>query len=123
MAGPGHRRTARAGVSLLEALVALAILSLVLGASAAGLRGPSPRLRLQGELAELRRGAAETRARAVLTGTPAALPIEAGCGAPASMILFLADGTARGVGPCLESGDAVLWLDLDPLTGRLEARP
>jgi prepilin-type N-terminal cleavage/methylation domain-containing protein len=109
-----------AGYTLLEALVALAILALVAGLVAGATRGPSPELALRRTAAERTAEAATTRLSAVRAGATRDFTAPDACGGPGT-IRFHPDGTAQGPDLCLTKGDRSLRLALDTMTGRLAA--
>lgn len=109
-----------AGLSLLETLIALAILAMVMGLGASAFRGPSPTLRLQKEAAALIGTATALRQRAILENR--ALKMEdsaAPCEETDKPLTFFPDGTASGPDLCLTANDLHLRLTLNALTGRL----
>lgn len=114
---PSDRGKGEAGVTLLEALVALGIIALVSSVAVTALRPPSPALVLEQQAAELISEAATARSQAIHTAAPVALELP-GCGAVLEAV-FHPDGTARGTGACLTERGATLRLRLSPLTGRL----
>ncbi len=114
--------SSRAGLSLFETLMALTILALVAGVSAAGMRGPSPALQLRRQAADLTRQVAAARLQAARDSRTVWIALESmPCNpqAPARAGLF-ADGTGKAPDLCLTHPDApTLRLRMDPLTGRL----
>ena len=109
-----------AGLSLLEALIALAILALVMGLSASAFRGPSPALRLQKEAATLIGAATALRQRAILENKALKMGDSAvPCEETDKPLTFFPDGTASSPDLCLTAGDLHLRLTLNALTGRL----
>lgn len=108
------------GLSLLEALIALAILAMVMGLSASTFRGPSPTLRLQKEAAVLIRTASQLRQRAIREDKVLSMESNgATCDEPDTPLSFFPDGTALGPDLCLTSESLQLRLTLNALTGRL----
>ncbi len=109
-----------AGLSLLETLIALAILAMVMGLSASAFRGPSPTLRLQKEAATLTRAATVLRQRAIREGNTVTME-DSGtpCEETDKPLTFFPDGTASGPDLCLSADDLHLRLTLNALTGRL----
>ncbi len=109
-----------AGLSLLEALIALAILALIMGLSASTFRGPSPALRLQKQAAELIGSAATLRQRAIREGDTLQLETKGlACEGTDQPLSFFPDGTSSGPDLCLTAGDQQLRLQLNFLTARL----
>ena len=108
------------GLSLLEALVALAILALIMGLSASTFRGPSPALRLQKQAAELIGSATTLRQRAIREGKTRQLETKGlTCEVTDQPLLFFPDGTASGPDLCLMADNQQLRLQLNVLTARL----
>ncbi|MEL7092177.1 MAG: hypothetical protein AAFN94_10635 [Pseudomonadota bacterium] len=106
----------RAGVSLFETMVALAVLSLILAVVAVSVRPPSPRLQAEAALAALQRQAQESRLRAMTTGNRVTMGTDAVCtNSPAPV--FYPDGTATGGPLCL----GARTITLSPLTGTLDS--
>lgn len=109
-----------AGLSILEALIALAILAMVMGLSASAFRGPSPTLRLQKEAAVLIRTASQLRQRAIREGKDLSMESNGlACGEPDIPLSFFPDGTGIGPDLCLTAESHQLRLTLNALTGRL----
>ena len=116
-------RRARAGFTLFEALIALAIISLVAGLVLATNTGPSARLRLEAEISRLAEDASIHRARAVALATDVVwAPTAATCDGPPIKASFFADGTAEASDICLTLGGEEARLTLDPVSGRLRHR-
>ncbi|WP_299695288.1 prepilin-type N-terminal cleavage/methylation domain-containing protein [uncultured Tateyamaria sp.] len=105
----------RAGVTLFETMVSLAILSLILAVAATAVRPPSPRLQAEATLSELVRQAQEVRLRAIASGTTAVFDTDTLCD-DAAKVRFYPDGSATGGPLCV----ADRTLTLRPLTGTLE---
>lgn len=114
---PPH--SGRAGVTLFEALVVLALLAILTGVALGARRGPSPALELARLVAARSAEAARLRRLAVETGVPTSLEAPDGCDG-ATTLVFLPDGTARGDDLCISVGDRSARLTLDRLTGRLD---
>jgi prepilin-type N-terminal cleavage/methylation domain-containing protein len=109
------KAVARAGFTLFEALISLAILSLVLAIVALAIRPPSPAIRAQSDAAQLTRDAIERRAEAVdkqkLISWYPDVPL---CDDEVSEVFqFFPDGTASGPDICLLN----IRLALHPLAG------
>ena len=116
---PSDARRPDAGFSLLETLVALAILAAVTGVAAAALRGPSPTLRLDAAVTALMREATAARHRAVVEGRTVPLPLPR-CDGAETVARFHPDGTASGAASaCLALAGLTRELRLSPLSGRL----
>ena len=116
-----HIGLSSAGLSLLEALIALAILALIMGLSASTFRGPSPALRLQKQAAELVGAAATLRQRAIREAATLELETEGlTCEDNGQPLSFFPDGTASGPDLCLNVKDQQLRLQLNALTARLK---
>lgn len=109
---------ADAGFTLLETLVALAILAAVAGVTAASLRGSPPSLQLDNAVAALTRDASTIRHRAVLTQSSLPLQITDCAGTEATLI-FHPDGTASPAEICVQQAGLTRRLSVSPLTGRL----
>lgn len=109
---------ARAGMTLFEVLVVLAILALMTSLALGLRRGPSPALLLERQASELEREATRLRGLAISGGSPQALDAEA-CETDAEPVTFHPAGTANGGDICLVAGDHRLRLAVDPLTGIL----
>lgn len=115
-----HIAKPNAGLSLLEALIALAILAMVMGLSASAFRGPSPTLRLQKEAAALIRTTSQLRQRAIREGTILSMETNGTtCDKLGTTLSFFPDGTAIGPDLCLKTESLQLRLALNVLTGRL----
>lgn len=108
----------RAGVSLFETMVALAILSLLVAVVAGAARGPSPRLQQEAAIAQILRAAQEVRLRAIQEGRAIAMGPDHTC-EDATAPTFFPDGSAQGGPLCLETR----VIRVDPLTGTLAAIP
>lgn len=105
----------RAGVTLFETMVALAVLSLIVAVVAVSVRPSSPQLRQQAALADLVRDAQDVRLRAMQEGRPVAIADDRVCeGARAPV--FYPDGSARFGPLCV--GERVVVVQ--PLTGTLD---
>ncbi len=115
-------RSDTAGFTLLEALVALAILSLVTALVATAARGPSPRLALQRLAAERIAEATEVRLAAIRSGVTQSYSAPDACNG-LSTIIFHPNGTASGADLCILHGDITLRIALDPVAGRLSPVP
>lgn len=116
---PAPRRS-RAGLTLFEALLSLALLSLITAVAIAGLRGPSPSVRLHRAAAELKTQVSEARLRAIDQNILQVLTLsEAACGSVAPSVTLYPDGTAQGGPFCLFEQEQSLILHLDPVTGKL----
>lgn len=105
----------QAGFTLFEALISLAILSLVLTIVVSSARGPSPALRAQSQVAQLIRDAESVRLNAIQNGVATEWEPEVTVCDPENdpKFIFFADGTARGPEICLPT----LRLRIHPLTG------
>lgn len=115
-----HIAKPNAGLSLLEALIALAILAMVMGLSASAFRGPSPTLQLQKEAATMISTASQLRQRAIRDGQVLSMKTNGTtCEKPDMPLSFFPDGTAFGPDLCLTAGSLQLRLALNALTGRL----
>lgn len=109
-----------AGLSILEALIALAILAMIMGLNASAFRGPSPTLRLQKEAAVLIRTASQLRQRAIRENKVLSMESNgATCDEQETPLSFFPDGTAIGPDLCLSAESLQLRLTLSALTGRL----
>lgn len=108
----------RAGVTLFETMVALAILSLIVAVVATTVRPPSPRLQEAANIAELTRAVQETRLRAIQEGRVVTLDTDAVC-PQARAPEFHPDGTAAFGPLCLDGRQ----IPIKPLTGTLGLDP
>ena len=106
------------GLSLLEALIALAILAMVMGLSASAFRGPSPTLQLQKQTAELIAAASVLRQRAIRENKTLIMETDTTCNQTDKHINFFSNGTASGPDLCLSVKEKHLRLSLNALTGR-----
>ncbi|NSX56917.1 hypothetical protein [Parasulfitobacter algicola] len=107
------------GVSLFEVMLALGILSLMLGVIATSSRGPSDTLLLQQDAAAMQRNLTDLRAQSIQTGQPVSFDTTGlSCDANPKPIVFFSDGSAQGQPLCLRKNDLTLSLILDPLIGR-----
>ncbi len=107
-----------AGFSLLETLVALAILAVVTGVAAAALRQPPPALRLDNEVSDVQRDAAIARKRAVSTQVQVSMPV-IDCEGNDAVIWFYPDGTASNVEFCVTNSGLTRALRVSTLSGQL----
>ena len=105
----------RAGVSLFETMVSLAILSLIVAVAATAIRPPSPRLLAEAEISQLVRAAQETRLRAIQEGRPVRMETDATCDDTPAPIFF-PDGSARDGPLCVGERQ----INILPLTGTLD---
>lgn len=140
------RRARRAGFTMLEMLVVLALLSLVMGSSMQLLRPPSDKLRVDSAARALCGALRATHARAVATNTElqvgvdlarktfvspvaaeASLPADAAIrldvaqgqryGDKAGAIVFFPDGTSTGGGVAIDLPGGAARIDVNWLTG------
>ncbi len=110
----------KAGISLTEVLVVLAILSLTLAVFATSRPGPSDGLKLQARTSDLVAQASQTRNAAVQTGRQQTLDLEGPfCADSDKALIFFANGTAQEATICLAATDQEIGLYLDPVTGQL----
>lgn len=105
----------RAGVTLLETMVALAVLSLIVAVAATAARGPSPRLQEEAAIANLARQAQDARLRAIQEGRVVEMVTEDVCEG-AETPVFYPDGSARFGPLCVGTRE----IPLRPLTGTLD---
>ena len=115
---PSSPPTAQAGFSMLETMVAFAILAAVIGVAAASWRGPSPKLQLDAVVASVQRAASEARYRAVQSNQVVEVSF-VHCDGPQTVIRFFADGTATASDICIEEAGLRRKLRISPMTGRL----
>ena len=113
-----RRPSSDAGFSLLETLIALAILATVTGVAAAALRAPSPGLQLDSAVSELRLEASTTRRRAVTTLARASMVLT-DCTGRDVVVWFFPDGTASGSEVCVTQSGLTRKLRISALSGRL----
>lgn len=117
----GPAVTKQSGVSLLEMLVVLAILSAIAVIALPKLSGPSPRLELKRQTAAWSARIAEGRLTAVSEGRQVTLFLESSaCAAQEDWITVFPDGVVQGPDLCLTAGPEELRLHPALLTGRLD---
>ncbi|WP_457645937.1 pilus assembly FimT family protein [Profundibacter sp.] len=117
---PGRVCRRTAGLSLLEALIALAILAMVMGLSASAFRGPSPALRLQKQASGLIQTATTLRQRAIRDGRSFTMQTQGlTCETTGQPLVFFPNGTASGPDLCLTADTRQTRLRVNALTGRL----
>lgn len=114
------------GATLLEALIAIAIVATISAAASATIFRPNDRLALNQSIAQLSDEAATQRARAITRGQavlwrPAASPdMElSNCEEDTPQLRFTSKGAALGDDICLQAGDLAVTLRPDWLTGAL----
>lgn len=108
----------RAGVTLFETMVALAVLSLIVAVVATAARPPSPRLQETAAIAELSRNVQNIRLRAIQEGRAVTLDTDKLCdGAQAPV--FFPDGSARFGPLCVGPRE----IPVHPITGTLDLEP
>ncbi len=110
----------RAGFTLFEVLVTLAVIALMTGVVLSARPSPSPGLQLNALASALIEGATAARHRAVTEGRdllwePDALTCD---GAPVA-VTFYADGTSDSARICLGNTDRQMRFALNVLSGRL----
>ena len=103
----------RAGFTLFEVMVTLALVALVGSVTVAGLRGPTPELRKKAEIARFQEDFAATRLRAMREGAFRAHETEFLCEG-ASVLVIFADGSASGGPVCIAGATLTLY----PVSGR-----
>ena len=128
MTSPSNSRCPQAGISVLEMLIALAILAVITGVAATQLRGPSQALTNSALLAALCDQAVMMRIRAMQTETeqsflpdlPSSATIVA-CvdGEPRREIYFLPGGQVDGGPLCIQTDRERVTIEIDWLTGQL----
>lgn len=119
---PSEPHSKRSGFTLFEALISLAILSLVLAVSVSSARAPSPALQAKSEAARLIRSAGTFRLAAINDQETTIWTPDADTCEPEQTVeyKFFADGTAVGPDICLFE----TRLRIHPLTGHLlEVKP
>jgi len=110
----------RAGFSLTEVLVVLAILSLTVAVFATARPGPSPAMRQQAISTDLIVAASQVRAEAIVQGRSKLFSVQAAlCPDSVQTLTFFPNGTATEAKICLTGAQHDSWLYLDPLTGLL----
>jgi len=94
---------ARAGFTLFEALISLALIALVLAVGIAAARPPSPALQAQAQISRLGEAAAQARFEAISMNRNVVWePNIPSCeDEPPPQITFFADGTALGSDLCI----------------------
>ena len=105
----------RAGVTLFETMVALAVLSLIVAVVAVAARPPSPRLQEEAAIAALVREAQDLRLRAIQEGRTVEMGSEDVCEG-ARPPVFYPDGSARFGPLCI----GTRTLPVRPITGTLD---
>ena len=114
-----------AGFSLLELLIALAILSATLAVAVSMSSGPSDTARLRADAARIINAAASARLRAMNEAVPERFKVKtsdglvlSNClGGPVEELVYLPSGGVRGKPICLARSNASLQLVPDWLTG------
>lgn len=120
MTSPRSTLGPRAGLTLFEVLISLAILALMASVVIAGRGGPSPALTLNAKVAEVKEHAAGIRREAILQGGDQLWQDDAlACDEEPFEVTYFADGTARGTDICLSVETTQARLKVDPLTGIL----
>lgn len=116
-------RSPQGGITLLETMVVLSILTLVLVAVSTGFRGPSPALQARGLASEVIATASEARQQAIRTGEPKQMEVSdylSDCDGDApEPPVFYADGSMFTESLCVETEGYVLEISTDRLTGRV----
>ncbi len=111
---------ARAGFTLFEVLVALAVISLMTAVVLAARPTPSPALRLNAAASALIEDATRARHRAVTTATDQVwTPDALSCDGAEVRITFYADGSADTSDICLSEEERQMRLEINVLAGRL----
>jgi prepilin-type N-terminal cleavage/methylation domain-containing protein len=105
------------GVTLLEALVVLSIISMVSAAALWMRGGTSATLELERMASARIEELSRIQDMAIRRSKPAELSFPDACGGPGTIWLF-PGGTAQGPDLCLSHDELDLVLSLDPLTGR-----
>lgn len=109
----------KAGFSVTEMLVVLAILALSVGAFATTLR-PSGTLNHRADIAAAMKDASRARIQAIADQTTQRIDLSPqSCHQTAQSLTFFADGTAIPARICIGDRTHHSWLLLDPLTGSL----
>ncbi|WP_322892201.1 MULTISPECIES: pilus assembly FimT family protein [unclassified Yoonia] len=110
----------KAGFSLLEMLVVLAVLALTVATLTATDLGRSPSLELKAHISELHKEVASARSVAVVENIPHTIHLTAPtCSGSLTSLTFFADGTAQQADICLTVGTVEQHVRLDPLTAQL----
>ena len=110
----------RAGFTLFEVLVALAVIALMTGIVISGRPTPSPELQLNAEASALIEAATQTRHRAVAEARDLIWdPKARSCSGEPASATFYADGTSDSLEICIGSADREKRLSLNVLSGRL----
>ena len=105
------------GLTLLEALVSLAVIVTIAAVSVTSIRTPSDRVVLQRIAADLERTITSIRQDAISTNKQRSLTIDENICADEITVIFHPNGMASGNDICLISGDATMVLILNALTG------
>lgn len=113
------RSESSSGFTMLEALVALGLISLMVAIVAASQSRPSDGLELKAALASLSEDAARNRAYAVLNSEAVVWRPDALCPGEASEVVFFPDGTASPTRLCIRIGSLVAERKVHALTGRV----
>lgn len=110
----------KAGFTLLETLVVLAILAGITALVASNTRGPSPQLALQQRSQEVRTQIVDARAKAIATQVAQTLDADLqSCDGTAAKLVAFPDGSLFGPDICISVDDLQMRLIVDGVTGRV----
>lgn len=109
----------RAGFTLLESMVALAIVALMTSIAVSGIRGPSPKLQLERAISAVKREASNARLRAVTEQIPVVIKLP-GCEIEEVDLTYYPDGSATGPLICVATAGFTATIRVSPLTGKLD---
>jgi len=108
----------RAGFTIAEALVVLAVMALVISVVAGTRPGASESLQREAEISAFLEAASEKRRDAILTGNKTVLMLtDTRCEDSPQMITFYPSGTANEATLCFVRGEQTTRFTIDPLTG------
>lgn len=113
----------RRGVSLLETLIALAIIAMVMAVVTTSLRPPSPSMLLEQRVVAVLSESNALHLRAIRSGQDQPHQTDHSCSDGEDAIWFFADGTMLGPDLCLEESGLSARLIADPLTGTYQREP